>query len=99
MSALATAGNMPALRTRGLGISFGAFRAVNGVNLTLEPGNLNQIVDVEAERRLLATTNASVGVIKQPDIELPLAGGDSIKLSNDNGLRHSGTEPQVDRCW
>ena len=27
-----------ALRTRGLGISFGAFRAVDDVNLTLEPG-------------------------------------------------------------
>jgi branched-chain amino acid transport system ATP-binding protein len=30
--------NSAALRTRGLGISFGAFRAVDDVNLTLEPG-------------------------------------------------------------
>ena len=69
-----------ALRTRGLGISFGAFRAVDDVNLTLEPGARQALIGPNGAGKT-SLLNAVSGVYRPQRGRIRLAGEDVTRLS------------------
>ncbi len=72
----------PALETRGLGISFGAFHAVADVNLTLEPGARQALIGPNGAGKttlinlLTGTYRPSAGTIRMGGQDITATGAD-----------------------
>ena len=75
-----------ALRTRGLGISFGAFRAVDDVNLTLEPGARQALIGPNGAGKT-SVINLLTGVYQPSQGRLLLGERDITRLSVDQRAR------------
>ena len=75
-----------ALRTRGLGISFGAFRAVDDVNLTLEPGTRQALIGPNGAGKT-TLINLLTGVFKPTHGTIHLGERELTSLSADKRAR------------
>jgi branched-chain amino acid transport system ATP-binding protein len=75
-----------ALVTNGLGISFGAFRAVNDVHLSLEPGARQALIGPNGAGKT-TLINLLTGVFKPTQGSIRLGGHDITALSADKRAR------------
>ncbi|ABE47014.1 ABC transporter ATP-binding protein [Polaromonas sp. JS666] len=75
-----------ALHTRGLGISFGAFRAVNNVNLTLEPGARQALIGPNGAGKT-TLINLLTGVFKPTSGTIHMGDRELTSLSADKRAR------------
>lgn len=75
-----------ALHTKGLGISFGAFRAVNDVNLTLEPGARQALIGPNGAGKT-TFINLLTGVLKPTQGTIRMGDQDITALSSDKRAR------------
>jgi len=75
-----------ALRTQGLGISFGAFRAVHNVNLTLEPGARQALIGPNGAGKT-TLINLLTGVFKPTSGTIHMGGHELTSLSADKRAR------------
>jgi branched-chain amino acid transport system ATP-binding protein len=75
-----------ALSTKGLGISFGAFRAVNDVNLSLEPGARQALIGPNGAGKT-TLINLLTGVFKPTQGTIRIGDQDITSLSADKRAR------------
>src|SRR5690606_13906973 len=75
-----------ALRTEGLGISFGAFRAVHDVNLNIEPGARQALIGPNGAGKT-TLINLLTGVYKPTSGRIHLGDRDITSLSCDRRAR------------
>jgi branched-chain amino acid transport system ATP-binding protein len=76
----------PALQTRGLGMSFGAFRAVADVNISLEPGARQALIGPNGAGKT-TLINLLTGVFKPTAGSIMMGGQDITRLSADRRAR------------
>jgi branched-chain amino acid transport system ATP-binding protein len=74
------------LRTDGLGISFGAFRAVDGVNLSLEPGARQALIGPNGAGKT-TLINLLTGVLTPTAGRIEMNGRDITRLTADRRAR------------
>ena len=75
-----------ALHTHGLGVSFGAFRAVNDVNLSLEPGTRQALIGPNGAGKT-TLINLLTGVVRPTAGRIEMLGEDITSLSPDKRAR------------
>jgi len=75
-----------ALRTQGLGVSFGAFRAVHDVNLTLEPGARQALIGPNGAGKT-TLINLLTGVLRPSRGSIHLGGREITGLTADRRAR------------
>ncbi|RYF68411.1 MAG: ATP-binding cassette domain-containing protein, partial [Comamonadaceae bacterium] len=86
MSAADSLATGAALHTRGLGISFGAFRAVSDVNLSLEPGARQALIGPNGAGKT-TLINLLTGTFKPTAGTITMGGQDITSLSADKRAR------------